>query len=130
MRLSDAGLHQRQTKALDPNHRSPPWFAEDATRDRSNRWLDTLRPVFMRHRQFCKNLVRNVTISATLVSKPTVSAGPFARLYAKPIVGVNVPSCDIRRRNVLTPVRCCSSDTAPRYLNLEAATVHVELERQ
>jgi len=25
MRLSDAGLRQRQTKALDPNHRLPPW---------------------------------------------------------------------------------------------------------
>jgi hypothetical protein len=29
MRLSDAGLHQRQTKALDPNHRPPPWPTED-----------------------------------------------------------------------------------------------------
>jgi hypothetical protein len=84
----------------------------------------------MRDRQLRENLVRNVTVSATLVSKPTVSAGSFARLYAKPIVGVNVPSCDISRRNVLTPVRCCPSDTAPRYLNLEAATVYVELERQ
>ena len=39
MRLSDAGLHQRQTKALYPNHRLPPWLTEDATRDRSNRLL-------------------------------------------------------------------------------------------
>jgi hypothetical protein len=31
MRLSDAGLHQRQTKALYPNHRPPPWLTEDAT---------------------------------------------------------------------------------------------------
>jgi hypothetical protein len=130
MRLSDAGLHQRQTKAIDPNHRSSPWFAEDAIRDRSSRWLDTLRPVFMRDRQFRKNLVRNFAKSATLVSKPTVGAGSFARLYAKTMVGVNVPSRDIRRRNVLTPVRCCPSDTAPRYLNLEATTVDVELERQ
>jgi hypothetical protein len=37
--LSDAGLHQRQTKALYPNHRLPPWLTEDATRDRSNRLL-------------------------------------------------------------------------------------------
>jgi hypothetical protein len=29
MSLSDAGLHQRQTKALDLNHRSPPWLTED-----------------------------------------------------------------------------------------------------
>jgi hypothetical protein len=40
MRLSDAGLHQRRTKALYPNHRPPPWLAEDDTRDRSNRLLD------------------------------------------------------------------------------------------
>jgi hypothetical protein len=40
MRLSDAGLHQRQTKALYPNHRPPPWLTEDATRDGSNRMLD------------------------------------------------------------------------------------------
>jgi uncharacterized protein len=39
MRLSDAGLHQRPTKALNPNHRLPPWLTEDATRDRSNRLL-------------------------------------------------------------------------------------------
>jgi hypothetical protein len=25
---------------LYPNHRLPPWFTEDAARDRSNRWLD------------------------------------------------------------------------------------------
>jgi hypothetical protein len=30
MRLSDAGLRQRQTKALYPNHRLPPWPTEDA----------------------------------------------------------------------------------------------------
>ena len=40
MRLSDAGLHQRQTKTLYPNHRLPPWLTEDAPRDRSNRLLD------------------------------------------------------------------------------------------
>ena len=39
MRLSDAGLHQRQTKALCPDHRLPPWLTEDARRDRSNRLL-------------------------------------------------------------------------------------------
>jgi hypothetical protein len=39
MRLSDAGLRQRQTKALYPNHRLPPWLTEDAPRDRSNRLL-------------------------------------------------------------------------------------------
>jgi hypothetical protein len=39
MRLSDAGLHQRQTKELYPNHRLPPWPNEDAARDRSNRLL-------------------------------------------------------------------------------------------
>jgi hypothetical protein len=39
MRLSDAGLHQRPTKALYPNHRLPPSLIEDATCDRSNRLL-------------------------------------------------------------------------------------------
>jgi hypothetical protein len=84
----------------------------------------------MRDRQFRKDLIRNITISTTLVSKPTASAGSFARLYAKPTVRVNVPSCDLGRRNVLAPVRCRPSDTAPRYLNLKAATIYVELERQ
>ena len=130
MRLSDARLRRHETKPFCPNHRLPPWLNEDATRDRSNRWLDTLGPVFMRDRQFRKNLIRNITVSTALVSKPTVSAGSFARLYAKPIVRVNVPSCDIRRRNVPTPVCCYPSDTAPRYLNLEATTIYVELERQ
>ena len=40
MRLSDAGLHKRQTKAVYLNHRLPLWLTEDATRDRSNRLLD------------------------------------------------------------------------------------------
>jgi hypothetical protein len=39
MRLSDAGLRQRQTKAFYPNHRLPPWLTEDARCDRSNRLL-------------------------------------------------------------------------------------------
>jgi|SRR5580658_7395260 hypothetical protein len=43
MRLSDAGLHQRQTKALYPHHLPPPWLTEDATRDRSNRLLGIVR---------------------------------------------------------------------------------------
>src|SRR3974390_3529441 len=30
-RLSDAGMRQRQTKLLYPNHRSPPWLPEAAT---------------------------------------------------------------------------------------------------
>ena len=40
IRLSDAGMRYWQTKLLYPNHRSPPWLTEDATRDRSNRLLD------------------------------------------------------------------------------------------
>jgi hypothetical protein len=39
MRLSDAGFHQRRTKALYPNHQLPPWLTEDVARDRSNRLL-------------------------------------------------------------------------------------------
>jgi hypothetical protein len=30
MRLSDAGLRQRQTKLIYPKHRLPPWLKEDA----------------------------------------------------------------------------------------------------
>ena len=39
MRLSDAGLRQRPTKLIYPDHRLPPWVNEDDTRDRSNRLL-------------------------------------------------------------------------------------------
>jgi hypothetical protein len=42
MRLSDAGLRRRQTELIYPDHRLPPWLTEDATRDRSNRLLDTI----------------------------------------------------------------------------------------
>jgi hypothetical protein len=45
MRLSDAGLHPRQPKALYFNHRLPPWPTEAATRDRSNRLLDVSQRV-------------------------------------------------------------------------------------
>ena len=38
MRLSGAGA-RRQTKLIDPDHRLPPWFTADATRDRSNQLL-------------------------------------------------------------------------------------------
>ena len=41
MRLSDAGMRRRKTKLIYPNHRLPPWPTEDATRDRSNRLLDS-----------------------------------------------------------------------------------------
>jgi hypothetical protein len=31
MRLSDAGLRQRQTKLLYPGHRPAPWLTKDST---------------------------------------------------------------------------------------------------
>jgi hypothetical protein len=40
MRLSDAGLRRRTSKALYPNHRLPSLATEDDTRDRSNRLLE------------------------------------------------------------------------------------------
>jgi hypothetical protein len=40
MRLSDAGIRQRQTKAVYPDHPLPPWVTEDAPRDRPNRLLE------------------------------------------------------------------------------------------
>ena len=40
IRLSDAGLRQRQTELLNPNHRPSPWPTEDAgSRARSSRLL-------------------------------------------------------------------------------------------
>jgi hypothetical protein len=39
MRLSDAGRHRRPTKLIYLDHRLAPFLTEDATRDRSNRWL-------------------------------------------------------------------------------------------
>jgi hypothetical protein len=41
MKLSDARMRCRQTKLLYLKHRSPPWFTEDAPRDRSNRLLES-----------------------------------------------------------------------------------------
>jgi hypothetical protein len=43
MRLSDAGLRQRQTKAVYPDHPFPLWLTEDVARDRSNRLLAVMR---------------------------------------------------------------------------------------
>ena len=45
MRLSDAGLHQRPTKLIYPNHRPSPWLTGGAPRDRSNRLLDIGPPI-------------------------------------------------------------------------------------
>jgi hypothetical protein len=36
-------LRRRKTKLIYPDHRLPPWFTEDATRDRSNRLLEADR---------------------------------------------------------------------------------------
>jgi predicted NAD/FAD-binding protein len=43
MRLSGAGLLQRQTKALYPDHRLSPRLNEEETRDRSKRLLGAIR---------------------------------------------------------------------------------------
>jgi hypothetical protein len=55
MRLSDAGLHWRQTKALYLNHRPPPWpHRRREPRDRSNRWLGILITAVRSHiSNFC-----------------------------------------------------------------------------
>jgi hypothetical protein len=45
MRLSDAGLRQRQTKALNPNHQSPPWLSEDAAPRSLEPLLDERRKI-------------------------------------------------------------------------------------
>lgn len=84
----------------------------------------------MRDRQYRKNLVGHLPVSATFESKPTVSAMTFARLNAKPLVRVNVPSSNLGGRNVFTRGRRYSTDTAPSYFNHEPATVYVKLKRQ
>jgi hypothetical protein len=57
MRLSDEGLHQPETKLIYPNHRLAPWFTEDATRDRSNRLLESVS--FGKRRDKCPKSNRN-----------------------------------------------------------------------
>ncbi len=56
MRLSDAGLRRLKTKAVYPDHRSPPWPNEDAPRDRSNRWLDDTQRSCDRAHRSCHSL--------------------------------------------------------------------------
>src|SRR5258708_38294915 len=78
MRLSDAGLRQRRTKALDLNHRLPPCPTEDATRDRSNRLLEELttcpRPAGSRGRSpSSAHLARLVYCRSVLGSIPSLS---------------------------------------------------------
>jgi hypothetical protein len=90
----------------------------------------TPRPIFMRVGQFPKHLVRDVGVAATLVSKPIFGAGSFARLYPKALFGMNVPNPDLGRWNVFAQLRRYSADAASRYLDEEAATVYIELERQ
>ena len=52
MRLSDAGLRQRQTKALYPDHRLPPWLNEDAA-------PRSLEPIVRRQRRTEKWAIKN-----------------------------------------------------------------------
>jgi hypothetical protein len=67
MRLSDAGLHPRQTKALYPNHRLPPWPTENATRDRSNRLLGTCAgPINANHAAGIHRLVTHILATSRL----------------------------------------------------------------
>jgi len=60
MRLSDAGLRRRQTKPLYPNHRSPPWPTEDATR----RSLEPIVRLLLLRRQ-CLVLLHNLRYCAS-----------------------------------------------------------------
>ncbi len=84
----------------------------------------------MRGRQFLKHLVRDIAVSATLVSEPVAGAGSITRLYLKSIIGMKVPNFDLGRRNVFARLRCYPSDPAPGDLDQETATVYIELECQ
>src|ERR1700742_1810185 len=53
IRLSDAGLRQRQTELLNPNHRPSPWPTEDAgSRARSSRLLGANTASYRRAARF------------------------------------------------------------------------------
>ena len=55
IRLSDAGLRQRQTELIYPNHRPPPWPTEDASsRARSSRLLGANTAKFRRAMRFVR----------------------------------------------------------------------------
>jgi hypothetical protein len=84
----------------------------------------------MRERQLGKNLFGDVIVSAIVESKPTGGSWSLATLNSKPIVGMNVPSSNLRGRNVSTPVASYTANAASTYLNQEPAAAYVELERQ
>jgi hypothetical protein len=79
MRLSGAGLHQRQPKALCPDHRLPPWLNEDEVRDRSNRLLDHVarRAPQTHHCPFQRSLERRPANATNQNTKPV--AAPSAQ---------------------------------------------------
>jgi hypothetical protein len=69
MRLSDAGLRQRQTKLIYLNHRSSLWLNEDVTRDRSNRLLDSRATAY---RKTAQHVTPNRTIRPARVNKERI----------------------------------------------------------
>src|ERR1700722_12092199 len=99
MRLSDAGLHQRQTKALYPNHRLPPWPTEDTTRDRSNRLLEVRRLGALDTRGRSKQpksstLNRNHQTEQNYVAQKIQQTDHDLK---RPCVGVKIPVCGMRQ---------------------------------
>lgn len=60
MRLNDAGVRQHKPKLIYLDHRPPPSVTEDATRDRSNRWLAGFAQFLAKHaaQSFLKRLVQ------------------------------------------------------------------------
>src|SRR5712671_4405453 len=83
MRLSDAGMSNRETKTLYPNHRLPPWLDQDTTCDRSNRLLGGVQDGAPRSNgQFrrYKALARKQIIIAGLIDDPKITGALSLRV--------------------------------------------------
>jgi hypothetical protein len=111
MRLSDAGLHQRQTKALYPNHRLPPLLTEDAPRDRSNRLLEACAAVQSLLIWLEKRFISSGVSIFETNQNATMSAGANTR--------VPTTNCRSRRRQKITQTHCvgCRSSVGNRVLH-------------
>ena len=84
MRLTDAGLHQRQTKALYPKHRLPPWLNEAAV-------PRSLEPIVGRHRA-----VRQINGASNPRLAADIRARHFRRLRARIAVTIAQGPVDLR----------------------------------
>src|SRR5580704_6324805 len=102
MRLSDAGLHRRQTKALYPNHRLPPWPNEE-------RDPRSLEPIVRGQRHVEPWVVEHRNPPALQLSPTTyiffpcngVAQLPSQRLVRTEELKVRIPCCSESARQLL-----------------------------